>query len=138
MDLNSANTGVVTAATFSQCIDSCDKAKNCKGVSYVNGACYQKAVATPLKVASWVWTAQFVPASGLSCVAGLDNGKLITTTNGQKFAIICGIDYWGGDMPNGQVGTKTFEKCIELCDTTTGCVDVSFISGACYMKVSYS
>jgi hypothetical protein len=90
MDLNSANTGVVTAATFSQCIDSCDKANNCNGVSYVNKACYQKAVATPLKVASWVWTAILVkkvpsssnttPSPTISSVSANPTGSLTSAT----------------------------------------------------------
>lgn len=30
--------------------------------------------------------------------------------------------------------TNSFSECVDACDSTSGCVDVSYVNGACYMK----
>lgn len=37
----------------------------------------------------------------------------------------------GGDM--GEANVNSFEACIDLCDSTAGCVDVSLSGVACYL-----
>lgn len=42
-------------------------------------------------------------------------------------------------VENGLVYTDTYEQCLQACDNTTGCVNVSWVigkPGACYMKGS--
>jgi hypothetical protein len=42
-------------------------------------------------------------------------------------------------VKNGLVYTETYEQCLQACDTTTDCVNVSWVigkPGACYMKGS--
>lgn len=42
-------------------------------------------------------------------------------------------------VENGLVFADSWERCVQACDMTVGCVDVSWVSeihGACYMKSS--
>ncbi|KAK8208030.1 hypothetical protein M8818_004068 [Zalaria obscura] len=59
-------------------------------------------------------------------------GVIFNILDGATFQIECGIDHSGGDM--GMVYVNTFEACINACDNTTGCVDVSLSGQACYEK----
>jgi len=56
-----------------------------------------------------------------------------TTTSGHTFEIQCFKGYFGGDI--GAANTQSFEECLEVCGTTSGCVDVSYVNGNCYMKI---
>ncbi|KAL1614919.1 hypothetical protein SLS54_009368 [Diplodia seriata] len=68
----------------------------------------------------------------LSCWDKVSDGHVFQATNAQ-WDIVCGTDYAGGDMGTSWVGS--FEECIRDCDTTSGCVDVSFVwPNACYKK----
>lgn len=69
---------------------------------------------------------------GLTCDNNKDDQKTYTAKNGGSYTVQCGVDYWGGDLSSVQ--TSTFEGCMDACDTTTGCIDVSYSSGTCYMK----
>lgn len=104
--------------------------------SYINGACYLKHTATTAMDAAHVWTATLVNAQpyvpGLSCDNKKDDGKTYTAKNGGSYTIICSTDYFGGDLSSLQ--TSTFEACMDACDSTKGCIDVSYSSGTCYMK----
>lgn len=68
-----------------------------------------------------------------SCV---DNASEGTTFQG--FEISCRVDYYGGDLSNSWL--PSFAACIDDCDKTEGCVDVSFVGddngGQCYRKSS--
>jgi hypothetical protein len=83
-----------------------------------------------------VWTAVRVDAQpfvyGLTCDNNKDDKKTYNVKNGGSYTVECGVDYWGGDLSSAQ--TSTFEACMDTCDTTTGCLDVSYSSGTCYMK----
>lgn len=46
----------------------------------------------------------------------------------------CGIDHAGGDM--GSKTVSSLKQCIDACDSTSGCVDVSLSGVACYLKSS--
>jgi hypothetical protein len=56
-------------------------------------------------------TVQAATVDKLSCINNKSNGKKYTTTNGDKYSIVCSIDYVGGDIAT----TKglSFEQCIE-------------------------
>ena len=74
-----------------------------------------------------------VPASTQpSCVNGQSNMANYTTSAGTVYEIICGQEYYGGDL--SLVGAPTLKDCIETCDWTASCVDVSWVNGMCYMK----
>jgi hypothetical protein len=83
-----------------------------------------------------VWTAVRVDAQpfvyGLTCDNNKDDKKTYNAKNGGSYTVACGVDYWGGDLSSAQ--TSTFEACMDTCDTTAGCLDVSYSSGTCYMK----
>ncbi|KAK4103933.1 hypothetical protein N658DRAFT_521765 [Parathielavia hyrcaniae] len=74
-----------------------------------------------------------VPTSTVpSCVDLQSDNSTFTTNAGTVWKIRCGYEYYGGDL--SLVGAPTFEDCIETCDWTAGCVDVSWVNGMCYMK----
>lgn len=83
-----------------------------------------------------MWTAVRVDAQpfvyGITCENNKDDTKTYKAKNGGSYTIACGIDHWGGDLSSVQ--TSTFEACMDACDATTGCIDVSYSSGSCYMK----
>ncbi|GAB7343112.1 hypothetical protein MBLNU457_1189t1 [Dothideomycetes sp. NU457] len=49
-----------------------------------------------------------------------------------QYTILCGYDYYGSDL--AFVGTPSFGSCIQTCSNTPHCVDVSYVSGGCYLK----
>lgn len=110
--------------------------------SYVNGACYLKNAKSSLIDAGHVWTAELsdsakpvstAPAiSELSCLDSKDDKKSYTAANGGIYVIECGVDYVGNDL--NAVDSSSFNACMDACDTTTGCVDVSYVWGRCYLK----
>ena len=95
--------------------------------------------------AGHVWTAERVDAQApvvteplvkdveLSCLNPEDNGKTYTAKNGGQYKVECGLDYAGGDLQRVDAET-TFQSCMDACDATTGCIDVSWVWGSCYMK----
>jgi hypothetical protein len=62
----------------------------------------------------------------------VSNGAIYTAKNGGSYKIECGLDYAGGDMQ--ALDSATIELCMDACDRTDGCVDVSFVYGTCYLK----
>lgn len=73
-------------------------------------------------------------AAPLDCANGESNNAIYETATG-SYDILCQVDYAGGDVGT-QGGLASFEACIELCDVTPDCIDVSYApnGGACYMK----
>ncbi|KAF2443067.1 hypothetical protein P171DRAFT_433411 [Karstenula rhodostoma CBS 690.94] len=69
-----------------------------------------------------------------------ENDKSIYTSScGAQYIIECSTDRYGGDLPNGFSTQNSFAACIDDCDTTAGCITVSWvISGGCYKKGSTS
>ncbi|KAH5515347.1 hypothetical protein HBI24_004880 [Parastagonospora nodorum] len=124
----------VNVARFEDCIKACDTTGECIDVSYVNGACYLKRSTATLVTADWVWTAvlQNPQINAISCVDNVSNGATYTAKTGGSYKIECGLDYAGGDMQS--LDTATIELCMDACDLTDGCVDVSFVYGTCYLK----
>jgi hypothetical protein len=55
--------------------------------------------------------AQDEPYFSVSCVDNYSDGKKYTATNGDQYDILCGVDYWGGDIATAN--GITFEQCIE-------------------------
>lgn len=84
--------------------------------------------------ASTTPTASATAGARLTCLDGKDDKKPYTAVNGGKFIVECGIDYFGNDM--SAVDSPNFAACMDACDGTDGCVDVSYVWGRCYMKGS--
>ncbi|KAK4555213.1 hypothetical protein LTR86_007509 [Recurvomyces mirabilis] len=68
--------------------------------------------------------------SGPSCPGS--DGTVYTPSPGSYFVIECGVDHAGGDM--GSQSAHNLTACIQGCDSTPGCVDVSLSGSACYLK----
>jgi hypothetical protein len=67
-----------------------------------------------------------------SCTGNRSNGTVYVADNA-SWDIVCAVDYAGGDMK--AAGVTSFKACIDLCDSTAGCIDVSYAPwGMCWMK----
>ena len=124
------------AATFNACIAACDADEACLDVSYAAGSktCYLKGSLTTASAANGIWTARknVSPGSLVTCEGNASNNTVYKSSKGGSFLVLCGVDYGGGDMAASS--QPTFQQCIDLCDATDGCVDVSYSGGACYLK----
>ena len=122
-----------TTATFEDCLSACDSATGCLAVAYVSGSCYLKSKVNAPTANDGVWGAKRTdaPAQTLSCANNQSNGT--TYQSGQQsYTILCGVDNYGGDISS--ITTSTLELCIAACDSTNGCIDVSYSGNTCYMK----
>jgi predicted heme/steroid binding protein len=124
---------VDSTTTFQTCMDACDATTGCIDVSWVWGSCYLKNEVNTATELSHVWTGRQIKVDELTCVNGESNGKTYTAKNGGKYQVECGIDYAGGDLHTVD-STTTFQTCMDACDATTGCIDVSWVTGSCYLK----
>lgn len=72
-------------------------------------------------------------AAALSCPGS--NNAAYTASSGRQYTIECGADHPGNMRV---VYARTMESCVSACDSTDGCVAVSWVRrfGACYMKSS--
>ena len=124
------------ADTFEECIALCDSTPGCVDVSYGKPDCWLKnQLRAPPFSSGNVWTARRadLPASfSLSCEDSNVDGTTYTAPGGVEFKILCGKDYVGADMEPTQ--TDNFAGCMDACENTEGCVDVSYVNGACYLK----
>jgi hypothetical protein len=73
-------------------------------------------------------------AAPLDCSNNQSNNTVYDTAVA-SYDILCGVDYAGGDVA-AQTGLASFEDCIDLCDETLNCIDVSYGGGTCWMKSS--
>ncbi|KAF1984824.1 multicopper oxidase [Aulographum hederae CBS 113979] len=68
------------------------------------------------------------------------NGTSYADSCGAVWKIECGIDHHGGDIHGGGQYVPGLAACINVCSSTEGCVDVSWVrgspNGACYIKSS--
>ncbi|KAJ4380950.1 hypothetical protein N0V86_003297 [Didymella sp. IMI 355093] len=131
-DYLNADLSSLRTETFADCLTACNEEVACATVAYANGFCYLKNQVTTTVPNASVWAAKKQNAKeSLTCVEGKDNGKTYPASKGQ-YNIICGKEYAGGDLVS--TSTASFEACIEACVSTDGCIDVSYVNGACYMK----
>ena len=68
----------------------------------------------------------------VTCVDNASDQALYTGASGVAYQILCGVDYAGSDLP--ATTAATFAGCIDACDSTAGCVDVSYVGKSCYLK----
>ncbi|KAF2812620.1 uncharacterized protein BDZ99DRAFT_558824, partial [Mytilinidion resinicola] len=121
--------GVSWVSSFEECLATCDSTTGCVAVSYNGGACYPKSSIAGGETATGVWAAKKV----ISCPDS--DGTTYTATDGTVFTIECSIDRYGNDLAT--TWESNLENCIEACEATSGCVDVSYIPGSpgpCYLK----
>ncbi|KFY85691.1 hypothetical protein V500_08192 [Pseudogymnoascus sp. VKM F-4518 (FW-2643)] len=138
--------GAANVETFDQCLDACGSASGCVTVAYVYGSCYMKNQQNEAQDHDWVWGAVAIesPTSTTSILAGPTSTSILTceewvsdnsffvTSHGKQYEILCGVDYEAGDMSLTTV--MTFEGCLDICDSTEGCIDVTYVGKSCYLK----
>lgn len=119
--------------SLAACIDTCDKTSDCIDVSYVSGSCWLKRQLSTFYSNTAVISAKKV---SLSCANGAGNGTIITASNGGNYEILCSKDSYGGDISGGPSSSLT--TCLNTCDQTPSCIDVSYTGGNCWLKSSLS
>ncbi|CAD0107772.1 unnamed protein product [Aureobasidium uvarum] len=62
------------------------------------------------------------------------NNNIFIAKSGATFVVECGIDYAGGDLKSVNIASNRIGDCIDACDATEGCIDISMSGTACYMK----
>lgn len=62
------------------------------------------------------------------------NNNIFIAKSGATFVVECGIDYAGGDLKSVNIASNRIGDCINACDATEGCIDISMSGTACYMK----
>ena len=62
------------------------------------------------------------------------NNNIFIAKSGATFIVECGIDYAGGDLKSVNIASNRIGDCINACDATEGCIDISMSGTACYMK----
>ncbi|KAH0335896.1 putative GPI anchored protein, partial [Aureobasidium melanogenum] len=62
------------------------------------------------------------------------NNNIFIAKSGAVFVVECGIDYAGGDLRSVNIASNRIGDCIDACDATEGCIDISMSGTACYMK----
>ncbi|KAE9988915.1 hypothetical protein EG328_005625 [Venturia inaequalis] len=152
-----------SSPNLSACMETCDKTSGCIDVSFTGGNCWLKSsiagfyantnvitgkklststtttttTTTTTSVASNTTTsAASNTSTSLSCTNNASNGTIYKATNGGSYTIRCQTDHYGGDI--GSRTTTSLSDCVDACDTTTGCIDISFVSGSpnCWLKGS--
>lgn len=67
-----------------------------------------------------------------SCV-GKDQGSTFSyTAAGKTYDVLCGADYYGGDLRSLQ--SDTFGDCLNSCSAETACITVAYRGNTCYLK----
>ncbi|KAF2498243.1 hypothetical protein BU16DRAFT_536302 [Lophium mytilinum] len=118
--------------SLENCIATCESTTGCIVVSYNGAACYMKNRNEGPQTNANIWSATKV----IACPE--TDGTTYTAKDGSAYKIECSADRYGSDI--GIAWVSDFPSCIESCEETDGCVDVSYRFGSpgpCYMKNSY-
>ncbi|KAF2219086.1 hypothetical protein BDZ85DRAFT_269103 [Elsinoe ampelina] len=139
------------------CINFCDTDPDCKGVSYAyNGTyktpfCYPKYQMTDVPLNSTVYKYKMDSAVKLSkpVYKALGACPAVDKTNfydkqGNTYRISCATTYDDNDIVQKD-GMKNLEECVNACDSTAGCLGVSYAydgyygnNPACFLKSAQS
>nr|POE77657.1 wsc domain-containing protein [Quercus suber] len=130
---SSASSSVSSSATTSASSTSSSATVSASSTSSASSISSSTTFVTSSSTSSTSSSSASASATALACPAS-NNTIYTAPTNNQSFLIECGIDHPGGDM--GVVQVSNFTQCVNACDTTTGCVDVSLSGVACYLKSS--
>lgn len=74
-----------------------------------------------------------LPTSTSPTCPEADNNVFIAKS-GTTFLIECSVDYAGGDLKSVNIASNRIADCVNACDATEGCIDISMSGTACYMK----
>ncbi|TIA26332.1 phosphoglycerate mutase-like protein [Aureobasidium pullulans] len=74
-----------------------------------------------------------LPTSTSPTCPEADNNVFIANS-GATFLIECSVDYAGGDLKSVNIASNRIADCVNACDATEGCIDISMSGTACYMK----
>ncbi|KAF2808650.1 uncharacterized protein BDZ99DRAFT_60261 [Mytilinidion resinicola] len=121
--------------SLENCIATCESTTGCIIVSYNGAACYMKNQDDGPQTNANIWAAKKVGA--VACPAA--DGSTYTARDGAVYKIECSADRYGSDLDIAWV--SDLPSCLEACEATAGCVDVSYrfgTPGPCYMKYSYT
>lgn len=137
------------ASTLEECIQACKSTSGCVDISYTNNICYLKSTLTAaqsngnvigaalpgLVPTSSTTSSTISTSASTTASSGVSSSLSCPSANQQTyngFSIACGTDYIGGDMSNLQA--PSLEDCVGACQTTAGCVAISYVGGTCYLK----
>ncbi|ETN39279.1 uncharacterized protein HMPREF1541_05502 [Cyphellophora europaea CBS 101466] len=115
------------------CVDTCDRTTDCIDVSYTGGTCWLKRQLSSFYRNTAVVSAKKV---SLSCANGAGDGTIVTASNGGNYEILCSKDSFGGDISGAP--SPSLLACLNTCDQTPQCIDVSYTGGNCWLKSSLS
>lgn len=123
--------------TFDACVGLCDTTTGCVDAIWSSAKyCYLKSSKTNgYNSPNWYTAVKRVPTPAtLDCTNNKSNGTVWVTAHG-SYDILCNYQFTGDTIGSKQA--ETFEACANLCDTTTGCVDVVWSSAKyCWLKSS--
>ncbi|QDS77917.1 hypothetical protein FKW77_000958 [Venturia effusa] len=122
-----------SSPSLASCIETCDKTANCIDASYTGGNCWLKSSISGFYSNTAVVSAKKI---SLSCANGAGDGTIITASNGGNYQVLCSQDSYGGDISGA--ASSSLAACLNTCDQTTGCIDVSYTGGNCWLKSSIS
>lgn len=71
-------------------------------------------------------------SNGPTCSDKAQDSTFTYTSSGISYDVLCGKDYYGGDMRTTQ--TATFGLCLDQCNAESACLSVAFRDGTCYLK----
>lgn len=123
-----SNGGIWGAKLNSTSASSASPSPSTSTASPGSGIDASSAFVSAVSTTTWSTAAS---STVLSC-PGSNNSTYVS--NDLSFLIECGIDHAGGDLK--AVDANSLQQCIDACATQNGCVDVSFLGAACYMKSS--
>ncbi|KAF1965445.1 hypothetical protein BU23DRAFT_25044 [Bimuria novae-zelandiae CBS 107.79] len=98
---------------------------------------YPQTITVTTTVASMPYNYQGTAAPVANPRCPTDDQATYVSSCGAQYVIECAVDRYGADLPNGFSYESSLADCINDCDKTAGCVDVSWIvTGSCYKKGS--
>lgn len=128
----------VYVSDLEHCFGACESRQGCIAASFKpslsrsNSPCYLKSSLQPRFIDSTIWGFR------RNSVCPDQDGQTYTSSCGATYQVECFKDRYGSVMAPSPVTTSSFKDCVDLCSSTSGCVDVSwsqgFPSGTCYLK----
>ncbi|KAF2108864.1 hypothetical protein BDV96DRAFT_636555 [Lophiotrema nucula] len=154
VDRRGGDIGPQIYTNFVGCIEACGAHPDCVDVTLSGAACYLKNNLTTPVFDPTFWGAQIIgtydkqatqvsttfvaplpTASGSRCPD--QNGTIVTRSCGSRYQVECDVDRFGNDLHVGPYDVYSLDSCIDKCDKTTGCKDISWQPGnpgPCYLK----
>ena len=119
----------VSTPSLAACINACESTSGCIDISYTGGTCWLKSSLSPYYPNSAVASAKKI---SVSCSNGAGNGTIVTASSGGSYQVLCATDSYGGDISGAN--SPSLSDCLNTCDQTPACIDVSYTGGKCWLK----